>query len=66
VAGQFKGIDPAWTKETQGDVVRGYFKAVRVVRATSAGTRGVALAAKTDLSVAAPSATGTKHLLAFP
>ncbi len=46
MAGQFKGIAPAWTEEIQGDVVCEYFKALRVVRATSAGTRGVALAAK--------------------
>jgi hypothetical protein len=47
----------AWIQRGEKRVKRGWarvFKAVRPVRATSPGTRGVALAAKTDLRVAAP------------
>ena len=53
--GQFEGIYPASREETQGDVVCGCIKAVPAVRATSARTRGVALAAKPLSSVKFPS-----------
>jgi hypothetical protein len=67
---------PMWQVSLMSSIQRGekrvkrgwarVFKAVRPVLATSAGTRGVALAAKTDLGVAPPqSATGI-HLVALP
>ena len=51
LAGQFKGIGPARTEETQGSILCGSSEALRAVRAASARTRGVsALAASLKVS----------------
>ena len=43
MAGQLKGVDPTWTKETEGGDLRDCFETVRALPATSVGTRGVAV-----------------------